>query len=62
MLITSYFFKKKLLRHALKKKFDVSHFIIFFKKIYFENGLKTGRLYILYRYWKAHPFKILTHQ
>ena len=36
--------------------FDVSLHIFFFKKIYFENGLKIGRLYILYRYCKANCY------
>ena len=30
-----------------------NYFIIFFKKNYFINGLKTCDLYILYRYCKA---------
>ena len=33
--------------------FDVNYFINFLKKICFKNGLKTCRLYILYRYCKA---------
>ena len=41
--------------------FDVNYFINFFKKICFENGLKTGRLYILYRYCKAHRLNIWAH-
>ena len=47
-------FKKKSLHRALKKRifkiYDINHFILFFKKHHFENGLKTCRLYIFYRY------------
>jgi len=34
-----------------KKIYDTNHFIIFFKKNHFENGLKTWYLYVLYRYY-----------
>ena len=48
------FFKKNPLHRTLKKRifkiYDVTHFIIFLKKNHFENGVKTCRLYILYRY------------